>query len=134
MKISRNLRQVLQSIAAVFLGFVAIAILSGATKHMVYRSGGWGAVYEPRRNLLLLACESLYIVVGSYIAAKVAPGKLMLFALGLGVVIAALQLNNAIFRLRTYDTGPVWVPVMLMLAALPCAWLGGVLARKKAAA
>jgi len=39
--------------------------------------------------------------------------------LSTGGVIAAMNI----------DLGPVWYPISLLVTALPCAWLGGVLHR-----
>jgi hypothetical protein len=90
-------------------------------------------MYDPGLNLLALAYRSVYAVVGSYIAARFAPHNPMRHALALGVVGFVLSLAGGIATITTMDLGPVWYSVALVLTALPCAWLGGVLHRIKQA-
>ncbi len=84
-------------------------------------------MYDPGLNLLALAYRSVYAVVGSYIAARYAPHTPMRHALALGVVGLVLSVAGAIVTITRYDLGPNWYPIALVLIALPCAWLGGVL-------
>jgi len=48
-----------------------------------------------------------------------------------GVVGLVLSAAGAIVTITKYDLGPDWYPVALVLTALPCAWLGGVVHRAK---
>jgi hypothetical protein len=89
----------------------------------------WGrAMHDPGLNLLALAYRCVYAVVGSYVAATLAPRNPMRHALVLGVIGFALSLAGAIAAIRM-DLGPGWYPIALAVTALPCAWLGGVLHR-----
>jgi hypothetical protein len=88
-------------------------------------------MYDPGLNLLALAYRSIYAVVRSYIAARFAPHTPMRHALVLGVVGLVLSLVGAIVTITKYDLGPNWYPVALVLTALPCARLGGVLHRAR---
>jgi hypothetical protein len=54
----------------------------------------------------------------------------MRHALVLGAVGLALSLAGAIVTIPM-DLGPSWYPIALVLTALPCAWLGGVLHRMR---
>ncbi|MGH8501885.1 MAG: hypothetical protein ACREVE_05325 [Gammaproteobacteria bacterium] len=83
-------------------------------------------------NLLALAYRCVYAVVGSYIAARFAPRNPMRHALVLGVIGLLLSLAGAIATIPM-DLGPAWYPIALVVTALPCAWLGGVLYRRRAA-
>jgi hypothetical protein len=78
-------------------------------------------------NLLALAYRCVYAVVGSYIAARLAPRAPMRHALALGVVGLVVSVAGTI---AMWDFGPNWYPVALVLSALPCAWLGGALYSK----
>jgi ABC-type xylose transport system permease subunit len=51
-------------------------------------------------------------------------------ALALGVVGLVLSLVGAIAAINM-DLGPAWYPIALVVTALPCAWLGGVLHRAR---
>jgi len=89
----------------------------------------WGQpMRDPVLLLLALAYRCVYAVVGSYIAARLAPRNPMRHALGLGVVGLMVCLAGAIAT-TPMDLGPAWYPIALVLTALPCAWLGGALHR-----
>lgn len=125
-------RRLLRSTGAVLLGFVAVVVLSLGTDQMLHVLEvypPWGRpMYDPGLNLLALAYRSVYGVAGSYVAARVAPHAPMRHALALGVIGVALSLAGAIATIPI-DLGPAWYPIALVLTALPCAWLGGVLHR-----
>lgn len=92
----------------------------------------WGQpMRDPGLNLLALAYRIVYAVVGSYIAARFAPRNPMRHALALGVAGFVLSLAGAIATIPM-DLGPDWYPIALVVTALPCAWLGGVLHGKSA--
>ena len=126
-------RRLLRSLAAVLLGFVAVVVLSLGTDqvlHVLEVYPPWGQpMHDPALNLLALAYRSVYAVVGCYIAARFAPHAPMRHALALGVLGLVLSLAGAIAAIPA-DLGPDWYPVALVLTALPCAWLGGVLHRR----
>ena len=130
---TRQPRRLLRSTAAVLLGFFAVVVLSLGTDQVLHGLEvypPWGQpMYDTGLNFLALAYRSLYAVVGSYIAARVAPHSPMRHALALGVVGFILSAAGAIVAIAMADLGPNWYPVALALTALPCAWLGGVLHR-----
>ena len=126
-------RDLWRSIAAVLLGFVVVVVLSLGTDQLMHVLDIYPPWGEPMNdfgdNLLALSYRCLYGVIGSYITARLAPyspmrhvwiGAGIGFVLSLFGVIAALNMN----------LGPIWYPVALLLTALPCAWLGGMLHRK----
>lgn len=126
-------RQLSHSIGAVFLGFLAVVVLSLSTDQLLHVwqvYPPWGQpMNDTGDNLLALSYRCVYGVVGSYITARLAPyapmrhvwiGAGIGFVLSLFGVIAALKLN----------LGPLWYPIALQLTALPCAWLGGMLHRQ----
>ena len=124
-----------RSAAAVFLGFLAVVVLSLATDqvlHMLEVYPPWGQpMRDPGLCLLALSYRSAYAIAGSYIAARLAPRAPMAHALALGVVGLVLSTLGAITTIPM-DLGPAWFPIALVLTALPCAWLGGVLQRQVA--
>jgi surface polysaccharide O-acyltransferase-like enzyme len=125
-----------RSAAAVLLGLFVIFVLSLVTDqvlHMLEVYPPWGQpMYDTGDNLLALAYRIVYAVIGCYIAARLAPRNPMHHALALGVVGFVLSLAGAIAAIKM-ELGPIWYPIALVLTALPCAWLGGALHRKRLA-
>ncbi len=130
---SRPPRRLWRSTAAVLAGFVAVVALSLATDqllHALHVYPPWGQpMYDTGLCLLALAYRSFYAVLGSYIAARLAPQAPMRHALALGVVGLVLSTAGAIATIPM-KLGPAWYPIALVLTALPCAWLGGALYRR----
>jgi hypothetical protein len=125
-------RDLLRSTGAVLLGFVAVVVLSLGTDqvlHVLQVYPPWGEpMHDPGLNLLALAYRCVYGVVGGYIAARFAPHSPMRHALVLGAIGLALSAAGAV---AMWDVGPHWYPVALALTALPTAWLGGILHRRR---
>ncbi len=136
-KTSTHPRRLWRSTAAVPMGLFAIVVLSLGTDqvlHVLEVYPPWGQpMHDPGLNLLALAYRIVYGVVGGYIAAVFAPHAPMRHALALGVVGLALSGAGAIAAITMEELGPHWYPVALVLIALPCAWLGGVLHRARQA-
>ncbi len=76
--------------------------------------------------LLATAYRLVYGILGSYIAARLAPNRPMFHALALGVIGLFASTAGAA---ATWDAGPAfgpkWYPLTLVATALPCAWIGG---------
>ena len=125
---SRFLRR-LQSVVAVVLGLVSVVVLSGLTNEVLSSLGADPPWDEPmsRPGLILLALSYriVYTVAGGYIAARLAPDAPMRHAWAFGILELVIGGIRAIATL----SGPSWHLVVLALAALPSAWLGGVLQR-----
>jgi MFS family permease len=120
-----------RSTGAVVLGFLAVVVLSLGTDevlHLLRVYPPWGQpMFEPRLNLLALSYRIAYSVLGSYIAAKFAPRNPMRHALILGAIGFVLSVLGAIFITTHANLGPAWYPILLVVTAVPCAWLGGIL-------
>ena len=130
---SAQTRRLWRSVGAVVLGFVTVVVLSLVTDqvlHVLKVYPPWGqAMYEPGLNLLALSYRLVYSVLGSYIAARFAPRNPMPHAIALGVVGLFVSTAGAIATIPMH-LGPAWYPLALVLSALPCAWLGGILYAK----
>ena len=126
-------RRLLQSTAAVLLGLFAVVVASLGTDQALHTLNvypPWGQpMRDPSLNLLALGYRMVYAVLGSYIAARFAPRNPMRHALALGGIGFLLSLAGAVATIATLDLGPKWYPIALVLTALPCGWLGGVLYR-----
>ncbi len=109
-------------------GFLVVLVLSIGTDQLFHSLGVYPPWGEPMReagdNLLALGYRCIYAVLGSYIAARLAPRNPMTHALILGVIGFVLSLMGA-FGAIAMDLGPIWFPIALVLTTLPCAWLGG---------
>ena len=129
---ANNRRQLLRSTGAVFAGFVTVIALSLGTDQLLHELEvypPWGQPM-PRSglNLLALAYRSVYAVLGSYVAARLAPRAPMRHALILGGIGFVLSLAGTLAAIAA-DLGPLWYPIALVATALPCAWIGGALHR-----
>jgi len=120
-------RKTLQSVGALFAGFVANVVLSLGTDVGLRAIGILPALADPATDLQLLlaaAYRTLYGVVSSYIVARLAPNRPMEHALlggaigmVLGIIGAGVTWNRGL--------GPHWYSVALVVTALPSAWAGG---------
>ena len=122
-----------RSAGAVFIGFIAVVGLSLGTDQIMHVLNVYPPWDEPMNetsdNLLALAYRCVYGAAGSYLAARFAPRNPMRHAMILGVIGFALSLLGAIATIPM-KLGPAWYPIALVVTALPCAWLGGVLQRR----
>jgi hypothetical protein len=123
-------RRLLRSTGAVLLGFFTVAILSLATDqllHVLKVYPPWGQpMYDPGLNSLAFAYRFVYTVIGGYITARFAPRNPMRHALVLGSIGLVASLAGAIAAIPM-KLGPSWYPILLVVTALPCCWLGGAL-------
>ncbi|MGH8177783.1 MAG: hypothetical protein ACREV5_16125 [Steroidobacter sp.] len=128
-------RRLWRSIGAVLAGLIAVFVLSLGTDqvlHVLDVYPPWGQpMHEAGLNLLALAYRLAFAVLGSYIAARLAPHAPMRHALILGFIGLVLSAAGAIAAIPM-DIGPSWYPIALVLTALPCAWLGGLLQVRRA--
>jgi hypothetical protein len=123
-------RRLLRSTGAVLAGLVAVFVLSLGTDqvlHSLQVYPPWGQpLYDTGLLLLALAYRIVYGIVGGYVVARLAPRNPMRHALVMGIVGLVISTAGVIAATRM-DLGPMWYPVVLLLTALPCAWLGGLL-------
>jgi hypothetical protein len=129
-------RRLGRSTGAVLFGFIAVVALSLGTDqvlHVLEVYPPWGQpMYDTGVVLLALSYRCVYGVVGSYIAARFAPRNPMRHAMALGGIGLVVSTAAAIATIPM-NLGPSWFPIALVLTALPCAWLGGVLYRTRQA-
>jgi hypothetical protein len=110
--------------------FVLMAVITGLADQLLHTLGifpPWGQVtYRPVPYLIAVAYRVLLGIGGGYLAARWAPHSPRRHAMWLGLVGTALCFVAVVVAL-TRDVGPVWYPVLLLVFALPAAWLGGAL-------
>jgi hypothetical protein len=122
----------LRSIVAIVVGFFSVVVLSLGTDqlfHVLKVYPPWGApMNEPTLNLLALSYRIVYTVFGSYLAARLAPRNPMRHAMILGCIGFVIGTAAAVATIPMH-LGPAWYPIAIAATALPCAWVGGALAR-----
>ena len=127
-------RSPLRSTVAIVLGLVAVIVLSLGTDQVMHMLGvypPWGETMpDTGDNLLALVYRCVYAVIGSYLAARLAPRNPMRHAVILGAIGLVLGTIGAIASIPM-KLGPAWYPISLAVTALPCGWLGGVLHRAR---
>ena len=120
-------RKALQSIGALFAGFVTNVVLSLGTDIGLHAIGIVPALGQPETDsqlLLATTYRTLYGVVSSYVVARLAPNRPMGHALLGGVIGMALGIAGAAATWNR-GLGPHWYPLALIVTALPGAWAGG---------
>lgn len=121
----------LRSAAAVFLGFISVAVLSLTTDqllHVLNVYPPWGEpMWDPGLNLLALSYRILYAVVGGYVTARLAPRSPMRHVAVVGTLGLIAGSAGAIAAIRLANLGPNWYPIALAVTAFPCVWIGGLL-------
>lgn len=125
-------RRLVRSSLAILAGFATVVILSMGTDEAMHATG----VFPPRdqpmsdhgQYALALAYRAVFGVLGSWVAARLAPHRPMTHALTVGGIGLALSVLGAIMT-RNMELGPAWYAWALVATTLPCAWLGGRLYR-----
>ncbi|MGE0104946.1 MAG: hypothetical protein AB7H86_22235 [Blastocatellales bacterium] len=119
-----------RSVVALLTGFIVVVALSLGTDQLMHVLGvypPWGEpMNETSDNLLALGYRTVYAIFGSYIVARLAPRNPMKHALISGAIGMVLSLLGVMAAMQM-NLGPMWYPVALVITALPCAWLGGLL-------
>ena len=85
--------------------------------------------YNNGHYALALGYRTIINVFGCWLAARLAPNHPMRHALILGGIGFALATLGAVVM---WSIGSHWYPIALVIEALPCAWLGGRLAQRRA--
>ncbi len=124
-------RRMARSVLAILAGFVTVFVLSLATDqvfHVLKVYPPWGQpMYDTGLLTLALAYRCLYAVLGSWIAARLAPRAPMRHAMILGWIGLVFAIAGAVATIffMPVKLGPSWYPIALVITTLPCAWLGG---------
>lgn len=121
--------QILRSIGAVLAGMVVAIVLSIGTDLLMHAIGVLPPLGQPAASgplFLATVYRTIYSILGSYIAARLAPYRPMLHALGLGAIgFVVSVIGLAVTWNKEAVFGPHWYPIALVILALPAAWVGG---------
>lgn len=125
-----------RSLLAIIAGLAAGAVLSVGSDLVLHAAGvfpPWGQAMSDALFALAAAYRIAYTVLGSAIAARLAPDRPMGHALVLGLLGVLANGAGAILTWgKGPEFGPHWYPLLLVATALPCAWAGGKLAGSRA--
>jgi hypothetical protein len=117
----------MRSFGAVLGGFVAVVILSVATDAVLHAAGVFpalGVLMSDGLFLLATAYRTIYGIFGSYLTARLAPNRPMAHALAGGAAGTVIATIGAIVTWNQPQLGPHWYPVILIVLAIPSAWVG----------
>ena len=122
-------RRIWRSIGAVFAGFLTIAVLDNLIDFILHSTGVYPPLGQTMSDGLLLfalAYRTVDAIIGSYVAASLAPSHPLRHALSLGVVgIVLSSLGVVATLIAGPELGPVWYPLALVAICLPCTYVGG---------
>lgn len=115
----------LKSIGALLAGIFAVFATSTLTD-LILENNGW--MQLPFGNnplwvmLIVVVYRNLYVVLSSYIVARLAPSKPMKHVMIFAAIGFALGTLGAIVM---WHEPPHWYPISLIILGVPCSWLGG---------
>ena len=118
-----------RSALALITGLVVGVILSLGTDQVLHVLGvypPWGQTMSDGLFLLATGYRIVYTIIGSYVAARLAPYRPMWHAMVLGVVGLVVSIAGAAATWNSEPPlGPHWYGVAVALISIPCAWIGG---------
>jgi hypothetical protein len=127
-------RRPLRSIWDVFAGLLFIFIVTTIIDVVLHATGvfpPWGKAMSDGLFGVATAYRIVISIAGCYIAARLAPDRPMGHALVLGVIGVVLSaIGAAVTWNKGPEFGPHWYPLLLVVVAMPCAWIGGKLFTK----
>ncbi len=122
--------KIVKSIFAVIVGFLTVVVLSVGTDLILHRIGimpNTPTLFATGPLLLATAYRTVYTVLGGFVTARLAPRNPMRHAIILGCIGIVAGSAGAIANAAL---GPAWYAWGLVVEAIPCAWIGGRLAKK----
>jgi hypothetical protein len=117
-----------RSIGAVLAGIVFIAVSSFVTDSALQ----WVGIlpvpnevkFESRHALLALSYHLLYVLLGTFLVAWLAPSRPPAHALALGALGVAVS-TLGLIAIVMNDLAPAWYGLALVMLSLPVTWAGG---------
>jgi hypothetical protein len=123
-----------RSIGAIVAGLLFIFIVTTIVDVVLHAAGVFPPWGQPMSDALFGVATAYRIVIsiaGCYITARMAPDRAMAHALWLGVIgVVISAIGAAVTWNRGPAFGPHWYPLLLVIVAMPCAWVGGKLFTK----
>lgn len=127
--------KILRSIGAILAGMIFIGVTHSAVDRILE---GLGIFTPPTQRFdtpWMLVTATIYrtvlSLIGCFITGALAPSRPMLHALILGVIGFVMSAIGTIVAVK-YDLSPAWYPIALVAVSIPCAWIGGKVAERRA--
>lgn len=118
--------RILKSFVAVIVGFAAGILLSVTADTLLFVLGVFDSSgiknASPFILIMILSYRLIFNIISCYLAARFAPDKPMRHALILGAIGFIISLAGAILL---WNEAPPYYNIVLVLVALPAAWIGG---------
>ena len=128
-------RHILRRIGAVLAGLILIIILDTGLDVIMHATGIYPPWFQPMAaGLWLLAVGYRIIdsIAGCYLTARLAPNQPLAHALVLGCLGVVFSTIGVVATWnKGPEFGPKWYPIVLVVIALPCAFIGGELRRRQ---
>ena len=128
-------RRILRSIGAVVAGLLAVVILDTGIDVVMHATGVYPPWFKPMATplwFLAIGYRTIDGIIGGYIAARLAPDRPVKHALALGIVGVVLATLGVVATWsKGPEFGPKWYPIVLVVIALPCAFIGGKLRERQ---
>jgi hypothetical protein len=118
--------KLLKGLFSIIAGFVAISGAFMLAGWILPKLVGPFVIEDPSPSLLAytlaLFCETLAIILGCYVAARLSASHPMIHAFLLGGIFLGLSIWTALQRFGLY---PLWYLGGGIVLTLPAAWIGG---------
>jgi drug/metabolite transporter (DMT)-like permease len=124
-----------QSAIALAAGLLVGVILSLGTDqilHVLKIYPPWGQTMSDGLFLVATAYRVVYTILGSYVAARLAPDRPMWHAMVLGIVGLVVSIAGAVATWNIQPAvGPHWYALLIATISIPCAWIGGMIRERQ---
>lgn len=125
---------ILKSIGAVVAGLVFIFVTHTGVDLILESLGVFTSPNERFDTPWMLVTATVYrtilSIIGCFITGFLAPSRPMLHSLVLGFIGLAFSTAGVVVAINL-DLGSVWYPIALAVLAVPCAWVGGLIAERR---
>jgi hypothetical protein len=126
---------ILKSIGAVLAGLIFIFATHSGVDLILESLGIFTPATQRFETPWMLVTAMIYRTVlsiaGCFVTGILAPSRPLRHALVLGFIGLALCTAAAVVLIPA-DISPAWYPVALAVVTVPCAWIGGMLAERRA--
>ena len=125
-----------RSVLAIGASLITVVVLSLGTDVVLHATGvypPWGQAMSDGLFGLATAYRLVYGILGGWMTARLAPSRPMAHSLvgaAIGTVLATV--GAVLTWNKGPEFGPHWYPLALVVTAIPCGWLGAVIATRRA--
>jgi len=127
----------MKNFLAVIAGLAFVIILSTGLDAIMHRAGIYPedpTAMTTGAWVLALSYRLVIAVGGGWITARIAESRPEFFAIVLGIIGTIVGLAGlAMAWMMRPNLGPLWYPILLVLTAIPCTWLGARLVKPRRA-